>query len=89
MNGWIILAVEAQDAGWADTYAGAAPMTESSVDDLGESAQGARGFVVPIFGPLKGLIKTTSLAKPRIRRRLMKHSQRGGFLSSLSGLVLT
>jgi hypothetical protein len=89
MHGWIIFAVEAEDTGRADADAGTAPMAESSVDDLRESAQGARSFVVPIFGPLKWLIKTTSLAKPRIRRRLRKYSQRGWLLSSLSWLVLT
>jgi hypothetical protein len=89
MYGWIILAIEAEDAGWADADAGTAAMAESSVDYLRESTQGARCLVVPILFPFKRLIETTSLAKPHIRRRLRKHSQRGWFLSSLSGLVLT
>jgi hypothetical protein len=75
VNGWIVLAVEAQHAGRADTNAGTTSMAEPSIYDLCESSQRSWSFIFPIFVPLKGVVKTAPLTELGIRRWIRKYSQ--------------
>jgi hypothetical protein len=57
-------------------------MTEAAIDDLGEPTKGARGVVISVCCPLKGLVEATSLSELHIRCGVREHSQRSRLLSS-------
>jgi hypothetical protein len=76
VHGRIIFTIESENPRWTDPHTRATPMTQAAVDNLGETAQGPRGFIFSVLVPLERIDKTTLLTEWRVGERLGKYSQR-------------
>jgi hypothetical protein len=63
-------------------------MTQSSINNLGQSSQRAGRLVLAIPIPLKGIDKTPLLTKLGVRFRVRKDAERSGFFAASDLLVL-